>query len=86
MSAKSEQKKPLNQNEIAIRAAQIWHAEGCQVGRDLEYWLKAEEQLLKTDQPKKSKPIIAGQNRKVMAAGLITFSNQSPAIRTGQHA
>ena len=31
--------------EIAARAHEIWLAEGCPEGRDVEHWLKAEAQI-----------------------------------------
>jgi DUF2934 family protein len=34
------------QDEIAHLARQIWEWEGRQSGRDMEYWLRAERQLL----------------------------------------
>jgi hypothetical protein len=31
--------------DIAARAYALWQEEGCQDGRDVEYWLRAERQL-----------------------------------------
>ena len=33
---------------IRARARELWEASGCPPGRDLEFWLKAEEELQKT--------------------------------------
>jgi len=33
------------QDEIAIRAYELFLNEGCAYGRDVEHWLRAEEQL-----------------------------------------
>jgi hypothetical protein len=33
------------QEEIGVRAHQIWLSEGCQEGKDLENWLRAEKEL-----------------------------------------
>ena len=46
MQPASEQKQTLNCEEIAKAAWHIWQQEGCPQGRDLEHWLKAEQQLL----------------------------------------
>ena len=45
MQTAIEKERALDQNEIAILAHNIWYNEGCQNGRDLEYWLRAEQQL-----------------------------------------
>ena len=34
-----------NQEEIAACAYHLWESEGCQSGRDLDYWLQAEALL-----------------------------------------
>jgi len=36
----------INHGEIAQRAAQLWELAGHPVGRDAEYWLQAEAELL----------------------------------------
>jgi hypothetical protein len=36
----------VSHDEIARLAKQIWECEGRQAGRDMEYWLRAEGQLL----------------------------------------
>jgi hypothetical protein len=36
----------VNPGEIANLAKEIWEREGRQSGRDLDYWLQAERQLL----------------------------------------
>ncbi|MTJ79831.1 MAG: DUF2934 domain-containing protein [Telmatospirillum sp.] len=34
-----------DQDRIRSRAFEIWQAEGCPEGRDVEHWLKAEEEV-----------------------------------------
>jgi hypothetical protein len=46
MEGATEQKQPLNHDDVAKVARELWQKEGCQNGRDLEYWLKAEQALL----------------------------------------
>ena len=46
MRTKSESETPANRAEIARLAQQIWEREGRQAGRDQEYWLQAERELL----------------------------------------
>ena len=46
MKRTMENKPLVEQDEIAKRAKQIWEREGRQAGRDLEYWLRAEQELL----------------------------------------
>ena len=38
----------LSREEVADKARRLWRAEGCPRGRDLEYWLRAEVELLRT--------------------------------------
>jgi len=38
-------KKNPTQQEIALRAWEIWKSKGCKPGTDLENWLEAERQL-----------------------------------------
>ena len=46
MNAKNENTMPVQHEKIAGLAKQMWENEGRQAGRDLEYWLRAEKQLL----------------------------------------
>ena len=46
MRTESENEMPANRDDIARLAQQIWEREGRQAGRDLEYWLQAERELL----------------------------------------
>jgi hypothetical protein len=46
MRTKSENETPAARDDIARLAQQIWEREGRQAGRDLEYWLQAERELL----------------------------------------
>ena len=40
MNTSAEPKTVLNREDIAAHAHQLWQHEGCQTGRDQEYWLK----------------------------------------------
>ena len=46
MERSTKQQQTVSHDEIAMVARKIWQEEGCQKGRDLEYWLKAERQIL----------------------------------------
>jgi hypothetical protein len=41
----------LSRGEVAHRARRLWQAAGRPPGRDLEYWLQAEVELLTTKWP-----------------------------------
>ena len=41
----------ISTDEIAKRAYQLWEAEGCPQGRDVDYWLRAEAELSATPAP-----------------------------------
>jgi hypothetical protein len=40
-------------NDIRIKAKELWEKDGCQQGRDLDYWLQAEK-IVKSQTKKKS--------------------------------
>ncbi len=42
---KNNNTPPQHQEKVAALARQLWEQDGRQTGRDLEYWLKAEQQL-----------------------------------------
>ena len=65
MKAITEINSHLNQQEIANLAKQIWEREGRQAGRDLDYWLRAERQVLLNRNPGNDLP------RKPLATGAI---------------
>ena len=46
IGAQSQAYIELGRNEVAHRARQLWEARGRPAGRDLEYWLEAEVELL----------------------------------------
>ena len=46
MKKKAENDVQVRHEDIAELAKQIWESEDRQVGRDLEYWLRAERELL----------------------------------------
>jgi hypothetical protein len=46
MQTTMERQQTLSHDEIAKAAWLIWQQEGCQHGRALEQWVKAEQQLL----------------------------------------
>ncbi|HWD19589.1 MAG TPA: DUF2934 domain-containing protein [Verrucomicrobiae bacterium] len=51
MSNTSETKSQFTQDQIAAKAYQLWEADGRPDGRDVEYWLKAQERLSKDGKP-----------------------------------
>jgi hypothetical protein len=64
MDMAKELQQTLNHDAIAKVARDLWQNEGCQNGRDLEYWLKAEQQLLAaTSQPKDQPPYSTSEPR-----------------------
>ncbi len=79
INATIEPKPVLNHDEVAILAQEIWQREGCQAGRDAEYWLKAEQQLLAVSQPKKEPVKNAGAKRKTPPASKENSSTQPPS-------
>jgi hypothetical protein len=46
MKKKAENDVQVRHEDIAELAKKIWESEDRQVGRDLEYWLRAERELL----------------------------------------
>jgi hypothetical protein len=68
MNASFEKKTQISHDEIANLAQQIWQTEGCQSGRDLEYWLKAERQIPAASQPGKQPAKNAGPKLNTPAA------------------
>jgi hypothetical protein len=46
MKTKTENNSHITPEEIANLAQRIWEQEGRQPGRDLDYWLRAERQIL----------------------------------------
>ena len=46
IEAQSQAYIELGRNEVAHRARQLWEVSGRPAGRDLEYWLQAEVELL----------------------------------------
>ena len=46
MKNQTTMKSEPNSDMITQRAREIWKAAGCPEGRDLEYWLQAEAELL----------------------------------------
>jgi hypothetical protein len=58
----------LSHDEIARLARRIWQQEGCQSGRDEEYWLQAEQQLRAISQQGNGQTHQASAKRKPAAA------------------
>lgn len=57
--------------QIAIQAYYLWETEGCQPGRDLEYWMRAKEIVAQRQQtmdrlttPEENGSKRAGENRR----------------------
>lgn len=64
MNAKEEQQTASNNDKIARLAREIWLAEGGKQGRDLEYWLRAEQQILAASQPSNDQENKKGTKRR----------------------
>jgi hypothetical protein len=60
----NEQISPANQEKIARLARELWLSEGGKTSRDLEYWLRAEEQVLAASQPTIATPKNEGGKKK----------------------
>ena len=60
----------LSRGEVTRRARWLWRDAGCPAGRDLEYWLQAEVELLKVRVP---------HLRRHLARGTGPASNITPA-------
>ncbi len=43
MNATTEQRPLVDQEVVSRLAVQIWLAEGCEPGREMEHWLRAEK-------------------------------------------
>ncbi len=71
MRKSTENIRPANHDEIAGLAKQLWECEGRPSGRDLEYWLRAERQLLSS----------RNGRDKTWASGPATRSVSSPGTR-----
>lgn len=61
----------LSRGEVTRCARRLWRADGCPAGRDLEYWLRAEVELLKARAP---------NLRRNLARGSGSATNISPAV------
>jgi Protein of unknown function (DUF2934) len=59
LNAATETKKQARHEEIAERAKQIWEREGRQAGHDVEYWLRAERELLSSTTQRTGAPATA---------------------------
>lgn len=60
MNAKSSPMEP--HEKIAALARQLWEQDGRQAGRDLEYWLKAEQQVQASTKPTANTTVKSAQN------------------------
>lgn len=69
MNPKSQTPPVVAHDEVARLARQIWESEGCQSGKDQEYWLKAEAQLRATRQTRSTKPLAIPNKHKLSAVG-----------------
>lgn len=57
----SKKQMPTDE-EIAVRAYHLWESEGRSHGRDWEYWLRAKEELTKTQQIQLAQGVDAEQS------------------------
>lgn len=64
MKTKVQSSQEINHDEIRELAFLLWEQAGCPAGRDREFWVKAEEQIVMPNglpsKPLKSKPKMAG--------------------------
>jgi hypothetical protein len=67
MMQRSTEQQMLSHDDIAKAAWSIWQQEGCLPGRDLEHWLKAEQQLLAAKREQSAKPLISTARLKTSA-------------------
>lgn len=58
---------------IRARAYQLWENEGCQEGRSLEYWLRAEQELESVGENETGEEI---PPREVRAASVVSLLNE----------
>ena len=56
MKTTKESERQTNHHEIPNLAREIWEREGQQLGRDLDYWLRVERQLLSGKNPPNNLP------------------------------
>lgn len=50
--------------QITVQAYYLWEAEGCQPGRDLEYWMRAKEIVAQRQQTMDRLTTPEGENRR----------------------
>jgi hypothetical protein len=50
----------LSRGEVTRRARWLWRDAGCPAGRDLEYWLQAEVELLRARVPNLQSNLVRG--------------------------
>jgi hypothetical protein len=55
MQATTELKPTITHDEITKAAWLIWESEGCQLGRDHQYWYRAKQQVLAMKQQEHSR-------------------------------
>ncbi len=70
---------PLNHDDIARRAYRLWEQEGKPVGRDQEFWFRAQQQLRRTEKQSKSVPGAACDAAEVAAAAAFRSVVPAPA-------
>jgi len=68
MNGTNWQPTATNHDEIARLACQLWQKEGCQSGRDNEYWLRAERHLRAVSQHENAPSVSASKTRKDSAS------------------
>lgn len=63
---RSALEKKIYDHMIALRAWQIWKAEGCPLGKEVEHWLQAEEELqLRQPSPRMASPMYVAASKKI---------------------
>ena len=69
MKTNIENHQRVRHEDIAQLAKQLWEREGRQAGRDLEYWLRAERQLLSDRKPTPSANLGTGFKNRSQGRG-----------------
>jgi hypothetical protein len=72
----------LSRAEVMERARRLWKAAGCPTGRDLEYWLRAEVELLLAKVANHSRNEASGKNPRRSRARLVCPRTPQAAWRS----
>ncbi|MFN7140399.1 MAG: DUF2934 domain-containing protein [Limisphaerales bacterium] len=62
--------------QIRTRAYYLWEADGCQPGRDWEYWIKAKQEFEAQDQPVAAAPTTSTSSKRASNGSSTTSSTK----------